>query len=81
MPAAALWPLTYYGHTCWQLGDRAIVDDVAPDEAHVDPEPVLPLDGVYDGGEDPAQVARDYEEAAVSAGLAVGLCTLNQVDP
>ena len=46
LPASALWPLTYYGHTCWQLGDRAIVDDAAPEEAYADPEPALPSVGL-----------------------------------
>jgi hypothetical protein len=30
--AALCFPLTYYAHTCWQLGDRAVVDDEVPDE-------------------------------------------------
>ena len=70
MPATALWPLTFYGHTCWQLGDHAIVDDTAPVDGYASTEPIYPLDGMYDNGEDPACVAREFAEAAVSAGIA-----------
>ena len=41
LSAALCFPLTYYAHTCWQLGDRAVVDDAAPDEYYREPESSL----------------------------------------
>ena len=32
--ARALKALTFYAHTCWQLGDRVVIEDDAPEEGY-----------------------------------------------
>ena len=34
MPASALRPLTHFAHTCFQLGDKAVVPETPPPKSH-----------------------------------------------
>ena len=53
--ASALRALTFYAHTCWQLGDRVVIADAAPEEGYFAADD--------DGGGDVAR-AGDRGEAA-----------------
>ena len=74
MPARCLFPLSYYAHTCWQLGDRAIVEAEHPSATHDESAFANEdADAQFEDGVDPAETTRAHAAASDSVALAASV--------
>ena len=74
MPARCLFPLSYYAHTCWQLGDRAIVEAEHPSATHDESAFANEdADAQFEDGVDPAETTRAHAAASDPAPLAASV--------